>query len=161
MTKELHPTVWKFQHVDRDGNVKWESDWVENALTDEGEEDILEAYFRGGSAPTNFYIGLINDSGIAETDTLATMAGEPSGNGYARQLTTFGASAPDSGDYQTTATQETFTASGGSIGPVDHAIVTNVSSGTAGLLIAYVPLSTSRTMADGDSLLATVSIKLS
>lgn len=155
-----HPTAWKFTHRNAEGEILWESDWQENALTDEGEQAILEAFFRGGSVPTNFYIGLVNDSGIAETDTLATMAGEPSSNGYARQLTTFAAAALDSGDYQTVSDTETITASGGSIGPVDHAILTDVSSGTAGDLIAYVPLSTTRTLTDGDSLDVSVTVKL-
>lgn len=155
-----HPTLWKFQHVDRDGNVLWEQDWTENALANEGEQDILEGFFRGGSIPTNFYIGLINDSGIAETDTLATMTSEPSGNGYSRQVTTFAATALNGGDYETDSDQETFTASGGNIGPVDHAILTDVASGTAGSLLAYVPLSTSRTLTDGDSLNVTVTVSL-
>lgn len=155
-----HPTIWRFTHRNASGLIVWQQDWTENALADEGEQDILEGFFRGGTIPSNFYIGLINDATIAETDTLATMVGEPSANGYARQLTTFGATALDSGDYQTTSTQETFTASGGSIGPVDHAILTDVASGTAGSLIAYVPLSQSRTLADGDSLNVDITIKL-
>lgn len=158
--RELHPTVWKFSHFRR-GELLWESDWQENFLTDEGEQDMLEVYFRAGSAPTNFYMGLINDSGIAETDTLATMAGEPSGSGYSRQLTTFGATALNSGDYQTVGTQETFTASGGTIGPVDHAFITDVASGTAGQLLVVSPLAATRTLLDGDSLLATVTLKQS
>lgn len=156
-----HPTIWKFEHTDKDGNVLWESDWMENALTDAGEEAILNQVFsKSVSAVTTWYMGLINDSTIAETDTLATMVGEPSGNGYARQVTTFGDSALDAGDHQTTSTQETFTASGGAIGPVDHAILCDVVSGSAGVLYVYVPLSVSRTMNDGDSLNCTVAVKL-
>lgn len=156
-----HPTVWKFKHI-RNGETIWEQDWTENFLTDAGEEDILSVYFeKSKSAPTNFYVGLINDSGIAETDTLSTMAGEPSGSGYSRQATVFGNPALNSGDFQTVATTETFTASGGTIGPVTHAILTDVASGTAGVLIAAVALSATRTMLDGDSLEVTVTVKLS
>lgn len=154
------PTKWRFTHTNAKGEVLWRSDWMDNALANEGEQDILEGFFRAGTIPTNFYIGLINDSTIAETDTLATMVGEPSGNGYARQLTTFGATSLQGGDYETTSTQETFTASGGTIGPVDYAILTDVSTGTAGSLIAYVALSTPRTLADGDSLNVDLTISL-
>lgn len=155
-----HPTLWKFEHVSPEGDVLWDQDWTENALANEGEQYMLETSFRGGTAHSNFYIGLINDSGIAETDTLATMAGEPSGNGYSRQVTTFAATALNGGDYETDSDQETFTASGGTIGPVDHAILTEAASGTSGDLLAYVPLSTARTLTDGDSLNVTVTVSL-
>jgi hypothetical protein len=156
-----HPTAYRFRHI-RNGEVIWEQDWTNNALTDAGEQDILAVYFtRSKSAATNLYIGLINDSGIAETDTLSTMAGEPSGNGYARQLVTFGTPALDAGDYQAVSTVETFTASGGTIGPVTHAILTDVSSGTSGVLIIYVPLSATRTLLNGDSLEVDITAKVS
>lgn len=155
-----HPTLWKFEHVSPEGDILWKQGWTENALANEGEQYMLETSFRNGTNHTTFYIGLINDATIAETDTLATMAGEPSGNGYARILTTFAAATLVSGDYETDSDQETFTASGGSIGPVDHAFLTEVASGTAGDFLAYVPLSTSRTMADGESLNVTVTISL-
>lgn len=159
--REMHPTVYRFRHV-RNGEVIWSSDWTENALTNEGEQDILAVYFaKSKSAPTNFYIGLINDAGIAETDTLATMAGEPSGNGYARSECTFGTPALDAGDYESVSTTETFTASGGSIGPVTHAFLTNAASGTSGLFLVYVALSATRTLLDGDSLQVDIAVKVS
>jgi hypothetical protein len=154
-----HPTLWKFEHVSPEGDILWSQGWTPNALANEGEQYVLETAFRGGTAHANFYIGLINDAGIAETDTLATMAGEPSGNGYARSLCTFGATSLVGGDYETDSTQETFTSSG-TIGPVDHAFLTDASSGTTGDFLAYVPLSTPRTMASGESLNVTVTISL-
>lgn len=181
------PTRWKFNQRDAAGNLLWasgigeleverddplllrilrEQAWIPNALTDEGEAEILNVYFLNASAPAGgFYVGLINDAGIAETDTLATMVGEASGNGYARQLIERSATgfptgpALDAGDMKITSSTETFTASGGTIGPVDNAILTDVSTGTVGELIAYVALSASRTLQDGDSLQTSFDIK--
>lgn len=180
------PTHWQFRHR-RAGRIIWASEigdvdvaihsrefaelvgdqpWTPNALADEGEADILNVYFLNTSAPTNFYVGLINDATIAETDTLATMVGEPSGNGYARQLIERSATgwptgpALDAGDMQITSSTETITAAGGTIGPVDNAILTDVASGTAGDLIAYVALTASRTLQDGDSLDVSFDVKL-
>jgi hypothetical protein len=158
----MHPTRWRFTHKNKDGEVLWQSDWQQNFLTDEGEEHLLNCYFsQSGTVPAAFYMGLINDSGIAETDTLTTMAGEPSGDGYSRQATTFSDASFVGGDYETPSTTETFTADGGQIGPVDHAIITDASSGTAGLLIIVSPLSTSRTLEDGDSLEVDVDVTAS
>lgn len=158
----MRPTRWRFTHKNKDGDILWQSDWQSNFLTDEGEEHILNCYFsQSGTVPAAFYIGLIDDSTIAETDTLATMVGEPSGNGYARQATTFSDASFVGGDYEAPSTTETFTASGGSIGPVDHAIITDASSGTGGLLIIVSPLSQSRTLSDGDSLEVDVDVTAS
>lgn len=52
----------------------------------EGQEDILKDYFQGQAAHATFYLGLAytNGVGYAETDGLADITGEFSGNGYAR-----------------------------------------------------------------------------
>ncbi len=180
----LHPTEWRFEHRTADGIVwmsgigevefelgspehlaaRADQPWTPNALADEGEQDMLSVYFRAGTAPTNFYVGLVNDTPV-DTDTLATITGEPSGNGYARQLiernsTGWPTLALDSGDYRAVSTEETFTASGGSIGPVTYAFLTTVVSGTSGLLIAYAALSASRTLAAGETLGVTSRVKL-
>lgn len=155
--------IWEFEHLDKYGNLidKWEN---ENSLADEGEEDVLDVYYRNATAPTTFYLALYNDTPV-DTDTLASLTGEPSGSGYARieierSGTGFTSLALDSGDFQLTSKTVTFTASGGSIGPVTHAVLTTVASGTSGLLLNYVALSTSRTLADGESMNCTMKIKL-
>lgn len=137
--------------------------WTPNALADEGEEDILSAYFDGGAAPTNFYGRLYNDTPV-ETDTLATLLSEAAGNGYAAVTfaagTDWGAPALDAGDFQTTSTTKTFSATGGSWGPVTYAVLATVATGTVGLLIAYVALSASRTLQSGDTLDLSWAVKL-
>ena len=64
----------------------------------------------------------------------------------------------DAGDYQATSKQLTFTASGGSIGPVTYAVIATTSDNT-GQLLAYAALSQSRTLASGESLTVTYRLK--
>ena len=142
-----------------------------NKLFDEGEQMMLDVFFRGGAAPTNFYLGLANVSGgvanMAETLTLATLTGEASGGGYARQLiersnTGWPTLALDAGDYMVTSSEETFTASGGDIGPVNVAFIATTADNT-GKLISAVDLAASRTLlgANGDALKVTYKHKQS
>lgn len=161
--KTFHPTEWRFEHRNADGEVLWDQDWTPNALSDAGESAMLDVYFRGATAPTNFYIGLVNDTPV-DTDTLATLTGEPAGSGYARALversnTGFPTLELDGGDYRVVSSTETFTAAGGSIGPVTYAFLATSTDNT-GILVVYNALSQSRTLADGDSLDVTFRIKL-
>lgn len=155
--------VWHFEHYDRGGNLIWE-DQIHNALADEGEYAFLDVFLRAGSAPAQFYFRLYNDTPV-EADGLSDLTGEPSTNGYAAQLversnTGWPTLVLDSGDYQATSTEETFSASGGSWGPVTYAVLATTSD-NSGKLVAYVALSQSRTLQDGESLKVTMEVKLS
>ncbi len=119
------------------------SNYLENALVD---------HVLGGTAytqPTNLYVALHT---AAPTETCAT--GEVSGNGYARQLTTFGAA---SGGSASNNSAESWTASGGNWGTITHFSIWDAAS--AGNCIAYDALTTSRVVNDGDTLnLATTAL---
>lgn len=149
------------------GDVIW-TEAAHNNLADEGEQTFLDVFLRGGTAPTQFYLGLSDSStpcSITDTATLTTASsGEPSTNGYARQLIERSATgwptlALDSGDYMATSSTETFVASGGSWGPV-YCVFLGTSSDNAGKHISYAPLSTGRTLAAGESLSVTYKVKL-
>lgn len=183
--RQGHPTSWRFRHRNAAGVIIWASGvgdielapgdrvhdrliaelradqpWTLNVFTDEGETDVLDVYLRAATAPTNFYLGLANTT-IAETTTLASIS-EPSGNGYARQLIERSATGfPTLAASVATSTTETFTASGGTIGPVTDAFLATVASGTAGLLLFGSALSTTRTLADGESLDSDIAITAS
>lgn len=142
---------------------------IPNALMDEGEQVILEFFFRNnnlmGASP--FYFGLGNNGGTpgvpAETATLASIT-EVSGSGYARiavarDTTDWGATALDAGDYQTTSATKTFSATG-TWTAADYLFLTDVDSGTSGKLLATVALSASRTLVNGDSLQVSMKVKL-
>lgn len=154
---------YHFKHRDKHGKII--DAWTEfNALADEGEFFVLDVALRGALKATNFYLGLVNDTPI-ETDALTDLTGEPSGNGYSRQTIEssnvgWPTLALDGGDYKATSKTVTFTASGGTIGPVTYAFLATSTDNT-GKLMTYVVLSTPRTLADGESLECSQSVKLS
>lgn len=152
------------EHKDRNGNVIWRDEGYNN-LADEGEQAMLDVFFRNGNAPTAFALALFNDTPV-DTDTVSSLTGEPAATyGYARQAlarntTDFPALALDSGDYMVTSKVCTFSASGGSWGPVTYAVLI-ATIDSAAKLIAYKALSQSRTIADGESIDVTYKLKLS
>lgn len=154
--------IWDFEIKDKDGNLveKWSQ---QNALADEGESLLLDSFFRGQNSPTGgFYVRLFNDT-PAETDSLADLTGEPSGNGYsasalAQDTTDFPTLELDSGDYRVVSKSVVFTSTG-TIGPVTYAVLAT-STDNSGKLIAYVALSESRTLANNETLTITITIKL-
>jgi hypothetical protein len=155
-----------FRHIDKDGKLLWESLNNENFLADEGEYAMLDVFLRNGTAPAGFYVRLFNDTPV-ETDTLADLQNEPATGNYAAQAVARDATASgwptlglDVGDYMATAKVVTFTASGGVIGPVTYAVLATTSN-NSGKHIASVSLSTTRTLADGESLQVTYKVKLS
>ncbi len=180
-------TTYKFRHH-RDGQIIWASGlgeldvpagdelqvadaqpWSDNALLDQGEQQLLEVFFRAATAPTSTYFALLT-AAPAETATLGTMA-EVTGGGYARvavarNTTDWPTSALSSGDWQVTSVQKTFgplTGSNYSAAVTHLAVVTAATgAGTApnNTLIAAVALSTPRTLIVGDSLNVTYSLKL-
>lgn len=159
--------IFELTAYDAQGNVLWQEE-AHNNLADEGEQAFLDVFLRGATAPTQFYVGLSDSStpcSITDTATLTTAsAGEPSTNGYARQLiernsTGWPTLGLDSGDYMATSSTETFSASGGSWGPV-YCVFLGTTSDNTGKHISYAPLSTARTLASGESLQVTYKVKL-
>jgi hypothetical protein len=153
--------IWEITHI-RNGKALYKEE-LRNALVDEGEENLLDTYFRDQNSPSAFYFRLCNDA-LAETDTLAEIQNEPSGNGYAAQQverSTVGFPTLEfhDGDYRVVSKEITFTAGGGAIGPVNTCFVATTPDNT-GKLIAYVPLSLTRTILDGDSMILRMRIKM-
>ena len=158
-------SFWKVKHLDKEGRVLWE-DFGPNVFHDGGEEWLCKvAFSEAATVPVNFYIGLDNRTSAAEADTLASLSGEPSGNGYSRQAVASNATdwtvSQDggSGDWQALSKTVTFTASGGSIGPVKQMFLATSSDGS-GVLICTRPLSQTRTLADGESLQCSMYIRI-
>jgi hypothetical protein len=152
-----------FRCYDAQGNLKWEELDRLNNLADEGEYMFLDVTLRNGSAPSNYYLRLFNDTPV-DTDTIGSLTGEPSGNGYTvqtveRSTTGWPTLALDSGDHQAISSTETFSATGAGWGPVIYCVVTT-STDSSGKLVSYVALSQSRTLASGESLQVTYKLKL-
>jgi hypothetical protein len=69
---------------DKYGNIKWREE-AKNAGTVAGLNHMLETEFRGGTANTAWYIGLISNNsytGLNEADTMASHGGWTEGNPY-------------------------------------------------------------------------------
>ena len=157
-------SVWIVRHW-RDGKVIWE-DEKPNSLVQEGEESILETYFLNGTAyiPTQFYVRLCNDD-LLITSNLTSIGDEPVGNGYTPQLLErsgvgFPTKELSGGIYRIISKVISFTANGGSIGPVTTAYLATTSDNT-GKLVAFRSLTLSRTVLDGDTMTLQFRIELS
>lgn len=152
-----------FRCFDKDGKLRWEELDRPNNLADEGEYMFLDVTLRAGTAPSNFYLRLFNDTPV-DTDTLGSLTGEPSGNGYTaqtveRNTTGWPTLALDSGDYQATSSTEIFSATGAGWGPVIYCVLAT-STDSSGKLVSYVALSQSRTLGAGETLQVTYKLKL-
>lgn len=121
------------------------SDYLEDALLDHVLRNT--AY----TSPTAVYVGLFTegDSAGDNTDLLeeGTLTNEISGNGYTRKAATFSAA---SGGSITTSGNITFDpASGGNWGTITHIAILDAAS--AGNVLFYGALTTSKTIEDGDT----------
>jgi hypothetical protein len=156
---------FEWEHRDKDGSIidKWTT---YNALANDGELNILDSYFRGENTPISFYLMLVNDTPLI-TDNLSDITGEPTigVNGYQRiELAKNTTDWPDLAlclfHGQVTSKQVMFEATGGSWGPVKYAILTTVPTGTDGFLVAFVPLSSTKTLTDGQTLFCRIRVRL-
>lgn len=160
-----HPTLGRGQLLSPEGDVLWEDpDWIENTLADEGEKSILDVYFREQAHPAK-WLFLLNDSSLAETDTMAgvTEAKVPGVDGYARQQILAGdwsVPALDTGDMQSTASEKVFGPATGNAWTLTHAALTTAQTGTGGLFVLYVALSATTVVAIGQSFKYTLKSKV-
>jgi len=151
--------VLEIEHI-RDGKVIWSDKNLYNTLHTEGEGYLLEILFKnpndGSLPPEYYYLGLDARTSIEVSDNMAAIIDEPVGNGYFRQLVS---SKPEqstgwlitsnSGYTKALGSIITFTAAGGSWGPVSTLFLTNQNDND-GVLISSVALSDEATLDDGD-----------
>lgn len=155
--RDFHPTIGRGRLVAPDGTILWLGEWVENAVHDQGEKDMLDVYLRAQSNPSK-YLALASQGSVTALADTVVMSGitepeTPGVDNYNRQLIAAGDwSVPtlDSGDMRTTATIKTFGPNTGGVAwSISHTILTTASTGTAGLLILSVPLSSLQAVATG------------
>ncbi len=146
-----------------DIEVRRDALWTPNALVDEGEKSILDVYLDDVAVITSTHFRLYSDGAIAETDTLATLTGEVTGTGYGGIVVTRDTDwvdpTLDGGDMQTTSAVKQFTA-GGTWTNADELVWATVISGTAGLFLGFVALSTTRQLENTDTLDVDLAVKL-
>ena len=154
--------VLEAQHV-RNNKVIWEDCDLYNMLHAEGQEMILNAVFAGGSIPSSYYLGLDNRTSLAVTDNLANLLAEPSTKGYVRFTASassdFTVAAETSGNFKSQSVLLTFTAAGGSWGPVKNLFMSSSLDNT-GKLISSVALSDPLTLVDGDIINLRINLSL-
>lgn len=146
-----------------DLDVRFSQLWTPNALVDEGELDILDVYLKDQAVRASTFFRLYSDGGIAETDTLALLTNEVTGTGYGgitlTRDTDWSEPALDGGDGLSTSVVKQFSA-GGTWTDADELVWATVASGTAGLFLGFVALSTTRTLTNGDTLDVDLGVKL-
>ncbi len=158
--------MWHFKHI-RDGNIIWEFE-NHNLLMKEGGKALVDIIMRNKDSlyfiDTDFYVGMYRGS-VSRSTVLATIPGEPTSNGYARQICErsvvgFPTLEVDEDDYWRVVSKEiTFTATGGSIGPIDGAFLCT-SADSTGTLIGSIATGVQRTILSGDSMIVQLKIRI-
>lgn len=144
--------------TDQSGKITYRDENLYNTFHQTGEQFLLNAAFAGGQdnsyIPNNYYFGLDNRLLLDISDTITTIeesASEPATNGYSRVAVS------SSGVFSTTLNGDhyraigpvlSFSAIGGSWGPVKHLFMTTKQDNT-GILIASVALSETLTLDAG------------
>lgn len=133
--------VFKVECFGPDGQKKWE-DTFHNLVVNEGLQDLNNKYFNGVTYSAAWYLGLITGPGSGTTyiagDTLATHAGWTEFTNYSgnRKAVTFGTpTLADPSVISNSASPSSFTITGGG-GTVAGAFLTNVDTGTSGILFS-------------------------
>jgi hypothetical protein len=159
-------TIDSIQHIDKDGNVLWEETNIPNIFHTGGQQFLLSVAFStavGVIVPASYYLGLDNRSTLALTDTFTSLSAEPTQFGYARQAvssaTGFNLEVDSGGNFIMRSSVVTFSASGGSWGPVRNVFLSTSASNT-GFLVSSVVLGTPRTVADSQLITVRMSIGL-
>lgn len=143
-------------HLDVNKNVISKQHNILNMLHRTGEQYILNSAFIG-SKPDFFYFGLDGRTTLAAIDTMVTISNngnEPTINGYSRVAVSSSNAFSlnlSSEHYVATCPVISFSATGGSWGPVKNLFLTTASDNT-GILIASAPLSQNTTLSAGDTL---------
>lgn len=148
--------TYLFECFDAQGNLKW-SETIENLVTTEGKNDILDKYFKGSAYTASWFLGLKGTGSAAVGDTLASHAGWTESTPYAgnRPAITWGTTSAGSNTATAVAYSINATAT------VAGAFVSSVNTGTAGKLYSAGDFAASRGVASGDTLNVTPTVSVS
>ena len=121
-------------------------------LANEGADLSLNLLFRHtGTSPTTVFLGLATAT-VVDTDTLATITEENDAN-YVRKAITFGAPADVSGVQKIkNSVAVAFDAWNADAIEITGCFITNVETGTGGLVISRLVLDTAKTPKAGETL---------
>jgi hypothetical protein len=154
--------VYTFECYDADGALKWREE-VPNTIMVVGANDALTQYFKGSTYTAAWFVGLSTGTTFSTADTSASHAGWTEYANYSqptRPAWTGGTAS--AGSISNSASQAVFSinGAGGTVGSA-FMISNNTISGSTGILYGGAALSSSRTLASGDTLNITVTLSLS
>lgn len=150
--------VFKVTCFDKDGSLKWE-DHFHNLVVNEGLQYLNDRFFKSVGYSAVWYIGLVTGPGSGTTfaggDTLAIHGGWTEFTNYTgtRKTATFGTpSLADPSVIDNSGSPAIFNITGAG-GTVAGAFLTNVSSGTSGILFSAGDfIGGDKIVANGDTL---------
>jgi hypothetical protein len=147
--------TYRIECRDAAGRVKW-AETVENLVTTQGGNDLIDKYFKGSAYTATWYMGLAGVGAKALADTLASHAAWAELTPYAgnRPAITFGTTSAKSN----TATAVSYAITG--TATVAGAFVANVNTGTAGILYSVSDFAASRSVVSGDTLNVTLTVSV-
>ena len=159
-------TFFNVECLDKEGNVKWE-EHVENLVTNEGLDDLLDKYFKGSTYTAAFFVGLVNQfqstEAFAAADTAANINGHPNDwdedvtySEATREALVLGTVSGQSVD--NSASKASFSINGSTTIEGAFLITNNTKGGTTGVLYGEAAFSTDRSVESGDTLNVTVTL---
>lgn len=149
-------TRYKFECFDKEGNLKWVEE-VPNIVVNVGLNDLLDKYFKGSAYSAAHYVGLKSAGSPAAGDTMSSHAGWAENTGYSnatRPAFTPGTVASQSVD--NSAARATFNINTTTTFNGAFLTTNNTKGGTTGILYGVADFSVARSLANGDTLLVTV-----
>lgn len=155
------------QILDKNNNVVFEKKNILNTTHKNWQLYALNTLFNtsfGSTVPANYWIGLDNRGTITVNDTLSSLVGEPTTNNYARvsvsSTSGFTVSTDTDGNYQAVTSSLSWTAVGGTVGPVQNVFISTTQNSTGYLLGTIQFTETPRTLADGEKIILRTGINL-
>lgn len=155
--------VFTVKVYDKDGNLKHEEQ-INNLVTNEGKNHLLDVGFHAVAATATWYCGLISNAsytGIAVTDTMASHAGWTEFTNYSqanRVEWTEGAAASQS---ITNAAAMAFSITGSGTLKGGFIVSNNTKGGSTGILWSSVLFAADIPVNNGDTVNVTYTINLS
>lgn len=147
--------TYQFECIGPDGGVKW-TETIENLVTTQGKNDIIDKYFKGSAYTATWFLGLKGTGTAVVGDTAASHGGWAEVNPYTgnRPAITFGTTAAGSN----TATVVSYAITG--TATVAGAFVQSVNTGTTGFLYSAGDFAASRSVLNGDTLNVTLTVSV-
>ena len=151
---------------DKDGNLKWEES-AHNLVVNEGLQNMNTQFFKGSGYTAAWYLGLVTGPGAGNSyaagDTLTSHVGWSEDTGYTgnRKSVSFGtATTADPSVISNIASPASFTMNATTT--IAGAFLTNVSSGTSGVLFSVANFQSpgDRAVVSGDVLSVTYQFSL-